>query len=88
MEAGVSFGHVIVSSQSKTKMVQVPDTSCYEAQGILLGEFSNPSHGISGRVLALNTKTLRIEDFTYDGLGPGTFLPPSPPSLFMNLSFC
>ena len=36
-----------------------------------IGTFTNIQHGVAGTVYADNNSTLRIENFHYDGLGPG-----------------
>ena len=40
---------------------------------VKVGEFRNYHHGIHGTVYAVDQKTLRIEDFEYDGAGPDAF---------------
>lgn len=39
--------------------------------GKLLGKLSELHHGVSGEVYAVDSRTLFIKDFTYDGQGPG-----------------
>ena len=39
-----------------------------------IGTFVNLQHGIAGTVYADNNSTIRIENFHYDGLGPGELL--------------
>ena len=36
-----------------------------------IGTFTNTQHGVAGTVYADNNSTIRIENFHYDGLGPG-----------------
>ncbi len=40
--------------------------------GILIGSLPNEQHGLSGQFHILNSKTIYIEHFIYDGGGPGT----------------
>lgn len=39
----------------------------------LVGHFSNKSHGVSGRAYTVNSTTILIKNFTYDGLAPDAF---------------
>lgn len=39
-----------------------------------LGPLSQLHHGVRGRVYAVDSKTLFIQDFHYDGEGPGELL--------------
>ncbi|XP_025158316.1 protein Skeletor, isoforms B/C [Harpegnathos saltator] len=41
--------------------------------GKLIGKLSELHHGVSGEVYAVDTRTLYIKDFTYDGEGPAAF---------------
>ncbi|GJQ79049.1 hypothetical protein Trydic_g24, partial [Trypoxylus dichotomus] len=38
--------------------------------GKSLGKLSEYHHGVSGEVFAVDSRTLHIKDFTYDGQGP------------------
>ena len=38
-----------------------------------LGHLSSLHHGVSGEVFAVDTRTLHIRDFTYDGEGPAAY---------------
>lgn len=42
-----------------------------EYYGKLIGKLSELHHGVSGQVYAVDSKTIFIKDFTYDGEGPG-----------------
>lgn len=42
--------------------------------GKLIGKLSELHHGVSGEVYAVDSRTLYIKDFTYDGQGPGEIL--------------
>ena len=39
----------------------------------MLGSFKNYYHNIGGNAYALDSKTILIKDFTYDGEGPDAF---------------
>ena len=39
--------------------------------GVEIGELPNEQHEISGTFHVLDSKTIYIEDFNYDGGGPG-----------------
>lgn len=39
-----------------------------------LGALSELHHGVRGRVFAVDARTLFIQDFHYDGEGPGQYL--------------
>lgn len=40
------------------------------AQTVVIGSLSSLSHGVSGTLTAIDSRTLRLENFNYDGLGP------------------
>jgi len=42
-------------------------------EGVKIGSFRNIFHDISGEAFALDTKTILIKGFTYDGEGPDAF---------------
>ena len=42
-----------------------------DGQDVLLGSFSTRQHQVSGEVYAVDQKTIRIENFRYDGAGVG-----------------
>merc|ERR1712117_71363 len=42
-------------------------------QPVMLGSFKNYYHNIGGNAYALDSKTILIKDFTYDGEGPDAF---------------
>ncbi len=46
------------------------DYSCYSkpSDEIDLGEFQSPSRGVNGRVSIINSKIIKIYNFTYDGI--------------------
>ncbi|KAG7191125.1 hypothetical protein KM043_007157 [Ampulex compressa] len=47
---------------------------CSEAYyGKLIGKLSELHHGVSGEVYAVDSRTLFIKDFTYDGEGPAAY---------------
>ena len=39
--------------------------------GVLIGTLPTEQHQVSGQFHIIDSKTLFIEDFNYDGLGPG-----------------
>ena len=43
--------------------------SCADGQGVLLGSFRTLQHLVRGDVYAIDEKTIRIENFRYDGTG-------------------
>ncbi len=44
-----------------------------QVEDILVGTLPNFEHGIGGQLYIRDTKTLVIENFSYDGLGVGTW---------------
>jgi len=42
-------------------------------EGVMIGSFKNIFHDISGEAYALDSKTILIKGFTYDGEGPDAF---------------
>ncbi|KAK0162558.1 hypothetical protein PV327_006326 [Microctonus hyperodae] len=44
-----------------------------EYYGKLIGKLSELHHGVSGQVYAVDSKTIFIKDFTYDGEGPAAY---------------
>ena len=40
--------------------------------GGFIGNLPNEQHGVSGKFYVVDSKTIYIEDFNYDGGGPGT----------------
>lgn len=40
---------------------------------VLIGSFQNTIHEVQGTVYVDDSTTIRIENFHYDGLGPGEF---------------
>ena len=44
-----------------------------QVEDILVGTLPNFQHGIGGQLYLRDTKTLVIENFSYDGLGVGTW---------------
>jgi len=71
---GTTFGYVEITSQLKSSVKVVSDTSCGEQPGVDLGEFQATTHDVAGRVFLVNSKTIRIENFVFDGLAPGISL--------------
>ena len=53
-----------------------------------LGQFQNAKNGVSGSVVIINHKKLRIENFSYDGTEPGQSDSNIYFSLFPSHSFC
>ena len=52
----------------------MPYTQCHSTIGVSdVGEFINRIHGIGGTVSFLDTKTISIENFRYDGQGVGKY---------------
>ncbi|CAN8071488.1 unnamed protein product [Agarophyton chilense] len=43
---------------------------CAAQERVLIGELEGEAHDVSGTVYALNSRTLEIENFNYDGQGP------------------
>lgn len=73
---GVSFGGVAIDPE-KVKDVLDGESKCEEGASpqvgvkVKLGKLSNDQgHGVAGTVYALDTMTLKIEGFKYDGQGP------------------
>ena len=46
------------------------------SQTVRLGSFRTLQHQVRGDIFAIDEKTIRIENFTYDGVGAGKFLDP------------
>jgi hypothetical protein len=42
-------------------------------EGVKVGDFTNHAHGIGGSVYLIDSKTLLLKGFTYDGAGPDAF---------------
>ena len=38
---------------------------------LVIGDLPNEQHGIDGNLYVVDSRTLRFEDFDYDGGGPG-----------------
>ena len=43
-----------------------------DCTGVLIGTLPTEQHQVSGQFHIIDSKTLFIEDFNYDGGGPGT----------------
>ena len=56
--------------------------------GVEIGNLPNEQHGISGKFHILDSKTIYIEDFNYDGGGPGTYGILSCTCLLLLLYYC
>ncbi|XP_044755456.1 protein Skeletor, isoforms B/C isoform X3 [Coccinella septempunctata] len=49
------------------------EVSSVQYFGKLIGKLSELHHGVSGEVYAVDSRTLYIKDFTYDGQGPAAY---------------
>ena len=58
---------VIVPDLTRLLSLFLPLVKCF----VLIGELQNRQHGIAGTVYVDDATTIRIENFHYDGLGPG-----------------
>lgn len=71
---GVSFSGVAVDPEKVD--LPVADRKCSKSEPVAdkevrIGALSNlEGHGVGGTVFALNSRTLRVKNFKYDGLGP------------------
>ena len=45
--------------------------ACEPTPGTLIGNLPTEAHGVSGSFYVVNNNTLLIENFNYDGRGPG-----------------
>eukprot|EP00096_Caligus_rogercresseyi_P009207 TRINITY_DN3088_c0_g1_i4.p1 TRINITY_DN3088_c0_g1~~TRINITY_DN3088_c0_g1_i4.p1 ORF type:complete len:687 (-),score=204.33 TRINITY_DN3088_c0_g1_i4:473-2533(-) len=61
------LGVFLVLLGASSESLQIKDHGAY------LGDFRNHFHGVGGRVYAIDSRTLFIEGFAYDGVGPDAF---------------
>lgn len=50
-----------------------------------LGSLSQLHHGVRGRLFAVDARTIYLQDFHYDGEGPGMYTLPSRICLFSDI---
>lgn len=72
----VSFGGVTIDP-NKVRNLPEAEPKCFESanegveKGVRIGRLSDTSgHDVGGTVFALNSRTLRVKNFRYDGLAP------------------
>ena len=63
-----STGRFVTSNTASNFIRSPPLGLC---SPVLIGNFKTYQHLVSGTVYADNNSTIRIENFNYDGLGPG-----------------
>lgn len=63
-------------------------TAAREYYGAHLGSLSQLHHGVSGDVYAVDSRTLFLKNFNYDGEGPGNYFYFILFFYFYNTGFC
>ncbi|XP_072030814.1 uncharacterized protein [Amphiura filiformis] len=66
------FGHVKIPPRSQLNVPPKIEKPGY--YGALIGEFENTVHGVSGTIYAIDNSRLWLVGFSYDGLGPDTYI--------------
>lgn len=64
---------ICCADNSEPASSEVSDSTSNLRQAIPLGSFVNYYHGIGGSAYAIDSHTILIKDFTYDGEGPDAF---------------
>ena len=76
-QANADFGHVIIPPMAQLCLPPYIEKKVKPYYGKLIGELSGDGqgsatgHDVSGKVYAIDDKTLWIRDFTFDGDAPG-----------------
>lgn len=69
----LSAASVLEAQQDDGSPFSKSSSSNQQHYGLLINKFNVYHHSVSGSVYAVNSTTLFIKDFTYDGLGKDTY---------------